>query len=105
MLGVDDPAEQQKYAVAAARLCDHTIAWHTSRTRYPAPLHLAMQMDWDHPGYRRTLDEEELEELAEEIDDPTTEQLPPRLRVDRPLRSTSDREPSNRGVPTRGGPD
>jgi hypothetical protein len=43
------------YAIAAARLCDHTVAW-DSRTRYPVPLHGAHQMDKDHPEYRRTID-------------------------------------------------
>jgi hypothetical protein len=48
----DDPII---YAIAAARLCDHTVAW-DSRTRYPIPLHGAHQMDKDHPEYRRTID-------------------------------------------------
>jgi RNaseH domain of pPIWI_RE len=48
----DDPLT---YAIAAARLCDHTVAW-DSRTRYPVPLHGAHQMDKDHPEYRRTID-------------------------------------------------
>jgi hypothetical protein len=48
----DDPLA---YAIAAARLCDHTIAW-DGRTRYPVPLHGAHQMDKDHPEYRRTID-------------------------------------------------
>lgn len=51
----DDPIV---YAIAAARLCDHTAAW-DSRTRYPIPLHGAYQMDKDPPGippdYRRRL--------------------------------------------------
>jgi RNase H domain-containing protein len=46
---------QLSYAVAAARLCDHTIAW-DSRTRYPVPLHGAYQMDKDHPEYCRTIE-------------------------------------------------
>jgi RNaseH domain of pPIWI_RE len=46
------------YAIAAARLCDHTVAW-DSRTRYPVPLHGAHQMDKDHPEYRRTIDYDE----------------------------------------------
>ncbi|MDT0300608.1 RNaseH domain-containing protein [Streptomonospora wellingtoniae] len=41
------------HAVAAARLCDHAISW-DGRTRYPAPVHLAMQLDKDHPDYRRS---------------------------------------------------
>jgi RNaseH domain of pPIWI_RE/pPIWI_RE module N-terminal domain len=53
------------YAVATARLCDHTIAW-DSRTRYPVPLHLARQMDEDHPEYRRTIDYDNQEDEVEE---------------------------------------
>ena len=65
--GAADTAYQ--FGVAAARLCDHAISW-DGRTKYPAPLHLAMQMDRDHPEYRRTvdLDEEDVEFL--EDDDP-----------------------------------
>jgi hypothetical protein len=55
ILVVGAAADPISYAVAAARLCDHTIAWH-SRTRYPDPLHGAYQMDKDHPEYRRTVD-------------------------------------------------
>lgn len=47
--------ESLTYAIAAARLCDHTVAW-DGRTRYPVPLHGAHQMDKDHPEYRRTID-------------------------------------------------
>jgi hypothetical protein len=37
------------------------------RTQYPAPLHLAMQMDRDHPEYRRTVFmEEQSAALSEE---------------------------------------
>ena len=54
-----------KYAVAAARLCDHTIAW-DSRTRYPVPLHLAHQIDKDHPEYRRTIEHDDQQDEAEE---------------------------------------
>ncbi|WP_018687002.1 RNaseH domain-containing protein [Actinokineospora enzanensis] len=46
-----------RYAVAAARLCDHAVSW-DGRTRYPAPVHLAALMDRDHPEYRRTVDGE-----------------------------------------------
>ena len=56
----------RKYGVAAARLCDHAISW-DGRTQYPAPLHLAMQMDRDHPEYRRTVFiEEQSAALSEE---------------------------------------
>jgi hypothetical protein len=53
------------YAIAAARLCDHTIAW-DARTRYPVPLHAAHQMDRGHPGYRRTIELEDDTEYAAE---------------------------------------
>ncbi|MCW2934249.1 MAG: hypothetical protein JWM19_5211 [Actinomycetia bacterium] len=52
------PETALQYGIAAARLCDHAISW-DGRTRYPAPLHLAMQMDRDHPEYRRTIDLDE----------------------------------------------
>lgn len=44
-----------RYAVLAARLCHHALSWE-GRTSYPAPVHLAIQMDKDHPEYRRTVD-------------------------------------------------
>ncbi|WP_081620733.1 RNaseH domain-containing protein [Nocardiopsis potens] len=56
----DDPL---RYAVAAARLCDHAISW-DGRTSFPAPVHLAMQLDRDHPDYRRTTDSSEGTEEA-----------------------------------------
>jgi hypothetical protein len=62
------PDEQSmRYGIAAARLCDHAISW-DGRTKYPAPLHLARQMDHDHPEYRRTvdLDEEEADVLEDD---------------------------------------
>jgi hypothetical protein len=55
-----------QFGIAAARLCDHAISW-DGRTKYPAPLHLAMQMDRDHPEYRRTVDLDE--ESADVLDD------------------------------------
>jgi hypothetical protein len=59
--------QAQRYGIATARLCDHAISW-DGRTSYPAPLHLARQMDRDHPEYRRTidLDEEEADVLDDE---------------------------------------
>ncbi len=45
------------YGLAAARLCDHALHWNF-RTRYPAPIHLGIQMDQDHWEYRRTVDED-----------------------------------------------
>lgn len=43
------------YGLAAARLCDHALHWNY-RTRYPAPIHLGIQMDKDHWEYRRTVE-------------------------------------------------
>lgn len=62
--------QARRFGIAAARLCDHAIAW-DGRTKYPAPLHLAMQMDRDHPEYRRTIDPDD--EDADVLDD---EELP-----------------------------
>ncbi|MFF4316981.1 RNaseH domain-containing protein [Streptomyces sp. NPDC001507] len=43
------------YALTAARLCNHALAWE-HRTRHPLPIHAAIQMDKNHPEYRRTVD-------------------------------------------------
>ncbi|MFI7337240.1 RNaseH domain-containing protein [Streptomyces sp. NPDC050085] len=51
----DDP---YRYALAAARLCDSALSY-DHRTDYPLPIHLAIQMDKDHPNYRRMLHEQE----------------------------------------------
>ncbi|MEW1913993.1 RNaseH domain-containing protein [Kitasatospora sp. NPDC085895] len=40
-------------AVATARMCDQALSW-SDRTKYPAPLHAALQMDLDHPNFRRS---------------------------------------------------
>ena len=67
----DDPTN---YAVATARLCDHAVSW-DGRTSYPAPIHLAMAMDRDHPEYRRTIEPEEsieLDDLAQPPDHTVT---------------------------------
>ncbi|MFE3558556.1 RNaseH domain-containing protein [Streptomyces sp. NPDC059193] len=40
-------------AKTTARLCHQPLAW-SNRTKYPVPLHAALQMDLDHPQYRRT---------------------------------------------------
>ncbi|MDX3661504.1 RNaseH domain-containing protein [Streptomyces sp. ID05-26A] len=53
-----------RYAVAAARLCDHSVSW-DGRTSYPVPVHLARLMDHDHPEYRRTVDGDDDTESAE----------------------------------------
>ncbi|MER8073709.1 RNaseH domain-containing protein [Streptomyces sp. NPDC094034] len=44
--------DQEALAVAVARLCHQALSW-CDRTRYPAPLHAALQMDLDHPRYRK----------------------------------------------------
>lgn len=43
------------YALTAARLCNHALAFE-HRTRHPLPVHAAIQMDKNHPEYRRTID-------------------------------------------------
>ncbi|MFI1502569.1 RNaseH domain-containing protein [Streptomyces platensis] len=43
------------YALTAAKLCNHPLAW-SHRTQHPLPIHAAIQMDKDHPDYRRTID-------------------------------------------------
>ncbi|MFD6150208.1 RNaseH domain-containing protein [Streptomyces sp. NPDC060243] len=43
------------YALTCARLCNHALAWE-HRTRHPLPIHAAIQMDKNHPEYRRTID-------------------------------------------------
>ncbi|WKX74050.1 RNaseH domain-containing protein [Streptomyces sp. XD-27] len=43
------------YALTTARLCNHALAWE-HRTRHPLPIHAAIQMDKNHPEYRRTID-------------------------------------------------
>ncbi|GHH96233.1 hypothetical protein GCM10017779_66900 [Streptomyces capillispiralis] len=45
--------DREILAVAAARLSHQAISW-SDRTRYPAPLHAALQMDLGHPQYRRS---------------------------------------------------
>ncbi|MFJ9752621.1 RNaseH domain-containing protein [Streptomyces chartreusis] len=47
--------ETLPYALTAARLCTHALAW-SNRTRHPLPIHAAIQMDRNHPEYRRTID-------------------------------------------------
>lgn len=47
-----------RYALSAARLCDSALSY-DHRTDYPLPVHLAIQMDKDHPNYRRMLQDEE----------------------------------------------
>ncbi|MET8160387.1 RNaseH domain-containing protein [Sphaerisporangium sp. NPDC005289] len=48
-----DGYNREPLAVAAARLSHQALSW-SDRTRYPAPLHAALQMDLGHPQYRRS---------------------------------------------------
>lgn len=57
-----------RYALAAARLCHHALYWE-GRTSFPAPLHMAIQMDKNHPQYRRTVD------LDNEVDPEDSDEL------------------------------
>lgn len=50
-----DGEDTLPYALTAARLCTHALAW-SHRTRHPLPIHAAIQMDKNHPEYRRTVD-------------------------------------------------
>ncbi|MFM9630201.1 MULTISPECIES: RNaseH domain-containing protein [Streptomyces] len=45
---------RRELMMVTARLCHQALAW-KHRTRYPIPLHAALQMDKDHPQYRRTI--------------------------------------------------
>jgi hypothetical protein len=59
--------DREALAVAVARLCHQALSW-CDRTRYPAPLHAALQMDLDHPQYRRSApkdDDEQQHIIAE----------------------------------------
>ncbi|MFG2925695.1 RNaseH domain-containing protein [Streptomyces sp. NPDC048305] len=57
---IDHPADEDPlpYAVTAARLCTHALAW-LGRTQHPLPVHAAIQMDMNHPDYRRTVDSDD----------------------------------------------
>ncbi|MFI7356075.1 RNaseH domain-containing protein [Streptomyces avidinii] len=61
-----DGYDRETLAVAAARLSHQALSW-SDRTRYPAPLHAALQMDLGHPQYRRSApkDDESIEILKE----------------------------------------
>lgn len=50
---VSDAVSREGLAAAVARMCDQALSW-SDRTRYPAPLHAALQMDLDHPHFRRS---------------------------------------------------
>lgn len=45
--------DREAIAVAVARLSHQALSW-SDRTRYPAPLHAALQLDVDHPQFRRS---------------------------------------------------
>ncbi|MFJ4672520.1 RNaseH domain-containing protein [Kitasatospora purpeofusca] len=47
-----DPAT---YAITTTRLCNYPLAGE-HRTQLPLPIHAAVQMDKDHPDYRRSID-------------------------------------------------
>ncbi|MFF2216458.1 RNaseH domain-containing protein [Streptomyces antibioticus] len=51
---------RRELMMVTARLCHQAVAW-KHRTRYPIPLHAALQMDKDHPQYRRTITPEDLD--------------------------------------------
>ncbi|GHJ39453.1 RNaseH domain-containing protein [Streptomyces sp. TS71-3] len=50
-----DGEDALPYALTCARLCNHALAWE-HRTCHPLPVHAAIQMDKNHPEYRRTID-------------------------------------------------
>lgn len=64
-VAVDEDISSAALAHATARLCHQTISW-CDRSRYPAPLHAAKQMDLDHPQYRRFAPPEEQSSSEEE---------------------------------------
>lgn len=51
-IALNDRVVHEALAIATAQLCHQTLYW-TDRVRYPVPLHAAIQMDLDHPQYRR----------------------------------------------------
>ncbi|MCC8477278.1 RNAseH domain-containing protein [Streptomyces globisporus] len=57
---IDHPADEDPlpYAVTAARLRTHALAW-LVRTQHPLPVHAAIQIDMNHPDYRRTVDSDD----------------------------------------------
>ncbi len=64
VVGAD--TDRERYAVAAARLCDHAVS-RDGRTRPPAPARLASLMDRNHPEHRRTVDWDDETESAETV--------------------------------------
>lgn len=51
---------RRELTMVTARLCHQALAW-KHRTRYPIALHAALQMDQDHPQYRRTTTPEDVD--------------------------------------------
>ncbi|MCY1144112.1 RNAseH domain-containing protein [Actinoplanes sp. Pm04-4] len=52
-IALTDRVSHEALAFATAQLCHQTMYW-SDRARYPVALHAAIQMDKDHPQYRRT---------------------------------------------------
>lgn len=52
-IALNDRVSHEALAFATAQLCHQTMYW-SGRARYPVALHAAIQMDEDHPRYRRT---------------------------------------------------
>ncbi|WP_188308978.1 RNaseH domain-containing protein [Streptomyces sp. CBMA123] len=52
---------RRELTMVTARLCHQALAW-KHRTRYPIALHAALQMDKDHPQFRRTVAPDDLED-------------------------------------------
>jgi len=51
-IALNDRVSAEALAFATAQLCHQTLYW-SDRARYPVALHAAIQMDKDHPQYRR----------------------------------------------------
>ncbi|MDG4787702.1 RNaseH domain-containing protein [Micromonospora sp. WMMD1102] len=66
-IALNDRVSHEALAFATAQLCHQTMYW-SDRARYPVALHAAIQMDKDHPQYRRTAQsaDEEASSDAEE---------------------------------------
>ncbi|MFI8456862.1 RNAseH domain-containing protein [Kitasatospora sp. NPDC085464] len=65
-IALADGVRGEQLVNSTARMATHPLAW-SNRTKYPIALHAAVQMDKDHPQYRRTAPEQdsELEALGE----------------------------------------
>lgn len=67
--------EREAIAVAVARLSHQALSW-SDRTRYPAPLHAALQLDLDHPQFRRSAPKIWEREERQIIEDALGDSLP-----------------------------